>query len=133
MAEKACAGVIKIGSALDVIGDLRGWRQNSEANEIDTTVMGNCVSRFQPGSVRDSLEADTYFLPGDAGQALLYTQLGGVAQSIEIYPLGEGAGKPVGSGNFYIMSRNVEAAVDGAVEIAMTLSSDESGISWASV
>lgn len=130
MAEKACAGVIKIGSALDVIGDLRGWRQNSEANEIDTTVMGNCVSRFQPGSVRDSLEVDTYFLPGDAGQALLYTQLGGDAQSIEIFPLGEGAGQPKGAGSFYIMSRNVEASVDGAVEISMTLSSDENGITW---
>lgn len=130
-AYKGAFGVIEIGAAPAVIGEVRGWRQANEANEIDTTVMGSGNARMQPGSMRNGIEADLFFDWADAGQALIWTDLGGETPvAVSLYPQGNTQALPVWTANCYVMQSNVEAAADGAIEMTATFSTDENGGAW---
>ena len=131
MATKAALGVIEFGDTPVVVGELRAWRQASDANEIDTTVMGTPNSRFQPGSVRNGVECDLFFEPSDAGQALILTQLANdTPQAVALYPNGKGTGLPVWNAVAYVMQANTEGAAEGAIEMTTVFSADETGGAW---
>ena len=131
MAKKAALGVIEFGDTPTAVGEVRSWEQTSEANEIDTTVMGTGNARFQPGSIRHTINAELFFEYADAGQALIIAQLGNdTPQDVALYPQGKGSTLPVASGKAFIMNTNTAGQADGAIEMTVSMPSDENGYAW---
>lgn len=135
MAKKATLGVIELGAGPAAVGDVRGYTYDSEANEIDTTIMnaaGN--SRFQPGSIRHNLTVEYFFEDADAGQALVKTGVGSdTAIAVALYPRGKTTGEPQLTGNFFVMSNQVSGQAPDAIEGSFALVADENGATWATV
>ena len=134
MAKKGSLGVIEFGDTPAIVGELRSWRQQSEAQEIDTTVMGTGNARFQPGAVREQIECDLFFEQADAGQVLILAQLANdTPQNVSLYPRGNTTGEAVFSGKAFVMNASTNADADGAIEMSTTFSFDENGGTWGTV
>lgn len=125
MASKAALGVIEFGDTPAVVGELRSWNAPSEANEIDTTVMGTGYSSFTPGTINARVEAAVFFAKSDAGQALVLAQLGSdTAQDLAVFPQGKSTGLPQLTGKATVMSFSPTGAADGAIEMDITFAGD---------
>lgn len=131
MAKKASLGVIEFGDTPAAVGEVRSWRSTRAAAEVDTTIMGTGNARFQPGSIRNSVECDLFFEFADAGQALIRAQLANdTPQDVSLYPQGIGSGLPVLTGKAFVMNDDAEGQADGAIEMSATFQFDENGSTW---
>ncbi len=134
MAKKAAFGVLKLGTPDTpvVVADLRTWRVEQEANEIDTTVMGTGKGSMAPGAVMEALVADLFFESTDAAQAYALANVGSEALvDVELYPIGETMGNPQWTAKGTLMSFSPEGAADGAMEVnGMRLVTDSNGGTW---
>ena len=134
MAKKGSLGVIEFGDTPAVVGELRSWRLPREAAEIDTTVMGTGNARFQPGAVRSQAETSVFYEAADAGQLLARAQLANdTPQALALYPQGKTTGQPSITGNAFVMSDNLSADADGAIEGEINFSFDEGGVTFGTV
>jgi hypothetical protein len=125
MAIKAALGVIEFGDTPAAVGEIRSWNSPSEAEEIDTTVMGTGYASFVPGTIGVRVEAELFFEAADAGQALALAQLGNdTPQALALYPAGKGSGLSQLTGSATVMNYNAQGAADGAVELSITFAGD---------
>ena len=125
MAKRAKPGVIQFGDTPAVVGELRSWSAPSEANEIDTTVMGNNYSSFLPGTIGVRVETEVFYEAADAGQALALAQLGSdVPQDLSLFPQGVGTGLPQLTGKATVLTYSPTGAADGAIEMNINFVGD---------
>lgn len=125
MARKAAQGVIQFGDTPAAVGQIRSYTAPSEADEIDTTVMGTGYSSFVPGTIGVRVECELFLEPADAGQVLALAQLANdVPQALLVQPSGPGSGNSQLAGGATVMSYNVQGAADGAIELAITFAGD---------
>lgn len=125
MANKAALGTIQFGDTPAQVGQVRSYNAPSEASEIDTTVMGTNYSSFLPGTIGVRVECELFLEPADAGQVLALAQLASdVPQDLTVQPTGAGSGNSQLSGKATVLSYNVQASADGAVELAINFAGD---------
>ena len=110
---RACNGVVKVGAGPTVVGEIRSWSFNQEAEEIDVSSMGTCTKASQAGAVKTSIEVGAWWDPADAGQILFSP---GQEVQLEIFPDGEGSGKTAYTGMMRVLTNNTSGDVDGVVE-----------------
>lgn len=139
MAKKGAFGVLKIGTPTTpaIVSEIRSWRVNQEAGEIDTTVMGTGKASMIPAAVSETLEGDLFFEYSDVQHAYMLANVGSETLiELELYPTGEdpASGNYQWSASGYLMSFTLEAAADGAVEAnGFRFSTDSTGGTWAPV
>lgn len=110
---RACNGVVKVGAGPTIVGELRSWSANQEADEIDVSSMGSCTKASQAGAVKTSVEVAAWWDPADSGQVLFVP---GDEIALEIHPDGEGSGKTAYTGTVRVLTNNLSGDVDGVVE-----------------
>ena len=114
---RGCLGVIEIGSAPVVVGELTAYSVNPAADEIDTSSMGSCTASSQAGYKKTTGTMTANYDPDDAGQLLFVV---GTTQPITVYPEGKGSGLVQWvSTDALILGVNLVADVNGVVTFDM--------------
>lgn len=122
------AGIIKVGSTPDTVGQVRSFTVEQTQDTIETTSMvadGDSTTKvsrsYVPGLSTYTISGDVYFadLAGTEGQADIEAAVSstGLLQ-FKVYPSGDTASTDVGSfqGNAVVTSFSVTSSVDGIVE-----------------
>lgn len=95
MAKKACAGLVKAGAdsmSLTTAGTITSWNRDSSATIETFTYIGNCQEQNAATAVSHSFSFESHHDPADPAHALVTA---GAAVSLEIHPVGEGAGNEI--------------------------------------
>lgn len=108
---RGCFGQISVGG--NVLGELRAWELTETAEEIDVSIMGNCVKRYEAGPVEASGTFTCYMDDTDTAQGALTV---GAEIAVLLYPGGVGTGLPSRSFSAKITEIPESADVDGVVE-----------------
>jgi hypothetical protein len=120
MAERACNGVVEIGSTPEIVGELTAWDINAVAAEIDSSSMGTCTSSSVAGPKKTTGTISANYDDTDAGQLLF---LIGTEQQLIVYPFGKNTGDPVWTAaSATILQNNLSGEVNGLVAIQMSYS-----------
>jgi len=117
LAKKACMGVAKLGPTPTVLAELRSWSFAGDAEEIDVSTMGSCVSTTIGGRVTERLEFTCYLAdPEDAAQIMALA--GAAPLDFELFPFGETIGQLKITGQLNVLNRTESGDIGGAVELA---------------
>ena len=108
---RGCFGSISVGG--NPLGELRAWELTETAEEIDVSIMGNCVKRYEAGPTEASGTLTCYMDDGDTGQGALTI---GAEVAVLLYPGGIGSTLPQRSFTAKITEIPESADVDGVVE-----------------
>ena len=95
---RGCLGKVKIlaaatGTPTQLIGELTDWSFEETADQVDTSIMGACVKKFDAGAKATTGQLTTWWDADATGQAMFVV---GNVVSLAIYPGGSGSGA-----NFY--------------------------------
>lgn len=131
MAKKACEGLIRIGPTPVDLGEIRSWSMSDEGEELDVSVMGSCQTTKIAGRRTQQYEINYYVESADPGQLLLTPGSEGVA--LELYPRGNVSGRDQFDATVNIISNNMSADVDGAIEGTVVLADDGSGFTKSTI
>lgn len=112
---RGCFGAISVGG--NNIGELRAWELTETAEEIDTSVMGDCTRKYESGPVEASGTFTCWLDDTDAAQSAMTVAS---VVSVLLWPAGMGSGKAQRSFDARINEIPESADVDGVVERSYT-------------
>ena len=117
---RGCLGVVEIGVAPTVVGEVTAYTINAVADEIDTSSMGTCTASSIAGNKKTTGTVSANYDPDDAGQLLF---LIGTKPQLIIYPEGKGTGLVSWTAaEATILANNVSGDVNGVVTVEMSYS-----------
>lgn len=131
---RACNGIVKHGAS--AVANLRGYSVNVTTADIDSSEMGSCTSRTEPG--RRSTTGQVRVLLNvvdDAAQAAMLAAItSGATAAMTLQPFGATVGLPEATtAAARIGGYALDADVDGLLDITFDYSLDNDDFDWANI
>ena len=114
-AQRGCNGIVTYGAV--GVAQLTAWSANAVADEIDSSVMGDCTASSVAGVKKTTGTITANYDPADLGQAEFVI---GATDTLVIQPTG--ATGETWTAEALILSTNVSAEVNGLIPVEFSYS-----------
>lgn len=131
---RACNGIVKHGAA--AVANLRGYSINVTTADIDSSEMGNCTSRTEPGrrSTTGQIRVLLNVVDDAAQAAMLAAITSGATAALVLQPFGATVGLPEATSTAArIGGYALDADVDGLLDITFDYALDNDDFAWANI